>query len=371
MNDCARTPVVLDSRGRANGGAGRNTNLVSVDGRIGGALSFNGTDDYIIIPRETRFDPGLGDFSISFWINDGFDADKFFLIIEDPDNIHGGMGSYAYGCAYSFSNSQLVFFINLGAQGQHIAYAIVPQNTTGWHHIVGVVARDSSIKVYFDNVLGIYADSIPQDPGWDLTGQDLLLGKSGGQYYSFSLDNILFFNKALSGDEIASLWNDSNGTEVLSDTDAGMPARLETWAVGVLSAIEDDGAAVFRNVQPWRHQIGLGNSGVESFERFAPFAFVKAEFARADREGGYDLNMRIRLTVAIGQTGKSGGSARIGDGTRKGVSQLSDIVRSAIEASHPGDGFSCDNFYFADWTESVDTPDKYAAELAFEANWLT
>jgi len=155
-------------------------------------------------------------------------------------------------------------------------------------------------------------------------------------------------------------------------TDAGMLARLEAWAVGILSALQNGGANLFRYVEPWRYQIGFGNSGVESFERFAPFAYVKAEFARAEREGGYDLNMRVRLTVSVGQKSpKPDGSARIGDGTRIGVSRMTDLVRAAFEGVHPGTGFNCDDFYFSDWFETVAMTDKYAAELAFEANWMT
>lgn len=153
-------------------------------------------------------------------------------------------------------------------------------------------------------------------------------------------------------------------------TDDGMFARLEAWAAGVLAELTHGGTALFKTALPWRHQIGLDNSGVESFDRFSPFAFVKVEGADASREGDYDLNFKLRLTVAFGQTALKAGSARIGDASTIGCSQIADIVRAAFDGVHPGAGFDCDDFYFSAVYDSVEDVKRHAMEMHFEANWL-
>ena len=154
-------------------------------------------------------------------------------------------------------------------------------------------------------------------------------------------------------------------------TDNGTRAKLEAWFVAQLTALTNDGGAVFKTVDHWRHQIGVGGGGTESFDRFAPFAFV--EYIPADktaREGGYDLNNVRRIGVAIGQKSGSPGDARIGNANSLGTSEIADLVEALFEGAHPGDGFDCDNFYYVGEKLSIDTDRHHATELFFEANDL-
>lgn len=152
--------------------------------------------------------------------------------------------------------------------------------------------------------------------------------------------------------------------------DGGMTARIEAWFIEQLKSLEYDNKGVFKTVEHWRHQIGLGNSGIESFDRYAPFAFVKWQPTRPDREGGYDLNQKLTVAVAIGQTSKSKGNARIGDDDEIGISLMHSLVINLFEGKHPGEGFTCDEFYYNGEDESVDHPKKYAIEIYFEANYM-
>jgi len=154
-------------------------------------------------------------------------------------------------------------------------------------------------------------------------------------------------------------------------TDGGMIARLEQWAADVLAAIERDGKPAFRTAAPWRYQVGAAGSGVESFDRYAPFAFAKVEAIEPTREGDYDLNHRLRLVIAVGMVSKSDGDARLGTAAAAGVSEMIDRVVAAFDGTHPGDGFGCDDFYCVGLYDIVEHPKRYAAELHFEADWIT
>jgi len=153
-------------------------------------------------------------------------------------------------------------------------------------------------------------------------------------------------------------------------TDSGMLARLEAWFVEQLTALEHDGKKVFKTVDHWRGQIGLDAGGVESFDQFAPYAFVAFSPTGPERAGGYDLNRKITITVAIGQTSKAAGIARIGDANHPGISLIHTLVINLFEGQHPGDGFTCDEFYFISELQNVNHPKRFGMQLFFSANYL-
>ena len=118
--------------------------------------------------------------------------------------------------------------------------------------------------------------------------------------------------------------------------DAGMMGRIEAWFVSKLAELTYEGRLVFAktvnqtqevNVDHWKHQIASGQAGIESFDRYAPFAFVKWQpYSPAGREGDYDLNQKIRIAIAIGQMSKEKGVARFGSDTAIGTAALSRLV---------------------------------------------
>jgi hypothetical protein len=153
-------------------------------------------------------------------------------------------------------------------------------------------------------------------------------------------------------------------------TDNGMTARIEAWFVSQLTALKYEGETVFKTVDHWRGQIGIGKSGIESFERFAPWAYVKYQPVRPEREGDYDLNRKLRIAVALGQSSREAGIARIGSGTKLGISIIQTLVTNLFEGVHPGEGFTCDEFNYTGDAEIVDQPKRCGIELYFEANYL-
>jgi hypothetical protein len=149
----------------------------------------------------------------------------------------------------------------------------------------------------------------------------------------------------------------------------GMSVRIEDWIVTVLAALKDnEGVDVFKTVQPYIGQ--LDEKGIEGILGLQPFAFVAYFPFSPQREGDYDLNDKLRFSVLIGIESKEAGVARRGDDAHLGASQIRDLVITAIEKKHPGEGFDCDEFYYDSETEWVDSPKKYATELFFVANWL-
>jgi len=155
--------------------------------------------------------------------------------------------------------------------------------------------------------------------------------------------------------------------------DGGMAARIEAWFVAQLKTLTFNDKPLFKNdeeVDHWRHQIASSEAGIESFDRYAPFAFVKWQPVQPDREGGYDLNQKLRVAIAVGQTARAAGDARLGSDNAPGTSVMHSLIINLFDGKHPGAGFTCDDFYYAGDAESVDHPKRHGIELYFEANYL-
>jgi len=145
--------------------------------------------------------------------------------------------------------------------------------------------------------------------------------------------------------------------------ETGILTDIEDWAVTTLSGLTENGAALFRTVEPWLGQIGMGASGIESFDRHAPFAFVQAQLMRPRREGGYDANIRIELSILIGQNSLQPYICRRGDADTVGTNRMFEKVFLAFDAQHPGGSIVCDEFYLTRAAKKTRDPAHFRGQL--------
>ena len=148
-------------------------------------------------------------------------------------------------------------------------------------------------------------------------------------------------------------------------------AALEQWMADQLAALEFESNLVFKNAEPWKHQVGPTKAGMQAFDRYAPFAFVSYQSTDAAREGDYDLRQVMELSIMIGVKSREDGVARFGDATHLGTSKIRDLVISLFDRTHPGGTFSCDDFYYTGDVEVVDAPKRHAIQMTFETSQLT
>ena len=153
--------------------------------------------------------------------------------------------------------------------------------------------------------------------------------------------------------------------------DGGLIANIEAWFVTQLAALTNGGVAVFKTVDMWRYQVSATKGGLEAFTQYAPFAFVKFQPAKPGYEGDHDLRQVIRIAIGIGIESKVTGDARIGNTNQLGYSKIRDLVIELFNEKHPGESFTCDDFYYTGEAEAADMPKRYAAEIYFETNYVT
>jgi hypothetical protein len=198
--------IIHDSSGNGYNGTSANP-VTPVAGKIGGALSFNGTSDYVIIP----YTSGLAaatygkNLTISLWVND---------IGDYVDFAFGNNGSehklYATGDGV-ICQIQATPIVSLTAS---FGNAI-----TGWNNYVFTLKQVNS-NIQLDTYInGVHSDT-------DLTTGSLAaysidenmfladIGNDGDFDPRFVikcvLDDVRIYNKALSVDEVKQIYNEGN-----------------------------------------------------------------------------------------------------------------------------------------------------------------
>lgn len=221
MNDNEPNTTVVDSQGYSDGTAQQNTSVLHTDGKVGGALTFNfGVTDYILISGQTNFPVGDSKRSISFWS------------ILPNDDSEGTIFSYGLRTnRFDIIMLDYMSSLDIGLNGDDPIHSCGNiwsyDDENPWMHTV-VTYDQTYIKVYLNNsviktltkgvdfpalntVLDEYA-SIGSDPLG--AGSPLRPFKAET---TVALDNIMIFNKALTEDEVAELYNSGNGIEDIYD----------------------------------------------------------------------------------------------------------------------------------------------------------
>lgn len=182
------------------------------EARAGGAIRFDGIDDYVRIPPGDAPNDGTSAFSISLWVQlatlpTRLSSDYAYIYGSDP----------ATGALYlDRKNGELRFTVtdtSLQAASPGIPEAGL--QTGVWHHVVGVWDGSASpaagqTRIYLDGQLQDTHVGADASPGQGLTQTVLsapyaAIGRNGGQdefYFSGAVDDLALWRRPLSSAEI-------------------------------------------------------------------------------------------------------------------------------------------------------------------------
>jgi hypothetical protein len=200
LNDDAADTWVIDSSGNGSHGiAQQNTSILHTTGKIDGAFTFNGTSNFVNVGNVI----GSEAYTKAAWVKR-----------EDAvahNNIISGNTAHAFWAPGSYS-------FKLSA-GHNNSWDIVQDSESldpnVWYHVA--VTFDPNEE---SGTMVLYKDGIPIDSNTSvsspLPSSTTYIGKYSFDYYfNGSIDNVMIFNKALTTDEIESLYNEGSGTETL------------------------------------------------------------------------------------------------------------------------------------------------------------
>lgn len=261
-------------------------------GKIGGALRFDGTDDYA---EFADFDYGP-EFTLAFWFN--------------MDQRPGARYQYLFGHGiYDKTNSCLVYvdqeekklrtYLRDANDGHIIREYDIPYDGLGnWTHYAVQVSREEGIKMFLDGKLlktgrhgkkGVNPQtSMTLGIRWDFDRERIFKG---------ALDDLRLYNRALSDEEIAAL-AEGNAPAIaaapqLSAEDQALDGRLKRWRVlwgaGETKSLRDDMEALRKEGGAAAEQAAVGE---------AALAARDAAWKQATMLQGKAL----RLALATGET---------------------------------------------------------------------
>jgi len=213
-----------------------------VTGQIGGALQFDGVDDYVELPIGSLVST-LSSSTLTIWVNFSNDGDAW----QDIFNIGTGTDNYIYLSPRVGDNMDQPMYVEIAANGGAITGLSASSGilASGWHH-VAVVIEPNNLQLYLDG----------QDVGSTLSSYSLSdlgvttqnwLGRPrwpNDAYFMGSLDDFQIYDyglmqaeilKTMRGDPLLA-WNPypSNGYTV--DIEHALPL---SWTPGEYAAQHD------------------------------------------------------------------------------------------------------------------------------------
>jgi hypothetical protein len=190
---------------------------VFVQGEVGQAFLFDGTDDYVDVPNQPDLTPAS--ITVDAWINPaGFTGTPPF-----PPSIvnKGNVGNFAESYALFLDpNTHLLgFLVNTNGSsdgsGRDLVYGTtpIPVGTNTWTFVAGTY-DGKSVHVYVNGVLDDGPRFGTATGPIHATANDLLIGKADrtstrspypDSYFEGKIDEVELFSRALSGSEIVAI----------------------------------------------------------------------------------------------------------------------------------------------------------------------
>ena len=193
--DEGKGSIARDSSGRGNHGIVQG-GAKWTGGRIGGALAFDGSDDYVSIPNESSFDI-TGPITVSAWIRVESFTKSWQAIVTKGDRawrLHRANVTNSVGWACS----------DLSRQQVGDLYGKREVANGRWHHVAGVLDGTRS-SIFVDGALDASTESSPRISVNDYA---VLIGANAqvrGRLFRGLIDDVRIYDRALSLDELRAL----------------------------------------------------------------------------------------------------------------------------------------------------------------------
>ncbi len=219
------------STGTLNGGP------AWAEGKLGGALNFDGNDDYVDCGNPAILDFGTGDWTISAWFNVTDVGDDDPIIYSKGGDSGGGI---RYEIFMREGNSQDLRFLIDDNDSKRDPDTDDFENLNDgiWHHVVAMRRDGTDLRVYVDGVedMGVTNHgeaTIAADD--DLSGITQHNAHIGANYHHGNnevqkffrglIDDVALWNRAITEEEIAYLYNSGDGNPVAASA-AGLASNL-------------------------------------------------------------------------------------------------------------------------------------------------
>lgn len=215
-------------------------------GNSGRAYWFNGSSDYIKVMHSSSVDMNnSADYTIAFWM-------KAKTVSSDvtPLSKHKSDGSWngymfmrnTADMGYCYGTGKFSLYAAAGANGDACADNLVSNDTTNWIFVTGQYQGSANqVKLYINSVL---QSDVGARSGNLSNTKDLFFGAHDNisGFFKGYLDDIRFYNRLLSQDEINALYNEANPVNILTCTTSNLTLKAYTPVAGATYSWSPGGA---------------------------------------------------------------------------------------------------------------------------------
>ncbi|MBI4150514.1 right-handed parallel beta-helix repeat-containing protein, partial [Candidatus Woesearchaeota archaeon] len=212
--------------------------LWNASGKVGGAFQFDGIDDFIEINNSPSLNLNAQNLTISVWI---YPSGSLGRVVCKDD----GGGSRDYCVSFGDSGGLNARFFATVAAGMPVIDSTLLLPLDAWSH-VAVTYDGTTFRMYINGT-----DDTTADVTSTLVGSSvpLRIGRSvEGYTFPGLIDEVLIFNRTLSGAQVRELFNASMNNKHLMTIHSDETQINEVWQVAVTPTDNrSDGATVLSN----------------------------------------------------------------------------------------------------------------------------
>ena len=187
-----------------------------VAGKLGGALKFNGSTDSVDLGNQATFNPS-GSFTVTLWANIGAWSNEWACVMmgnRGEDNVGWQIRRHA-----NWNGGRLVFTtrgVGNDDMGSNRTSTSIPLNE--WMHIGCTYNADAKTKaIYFNGLLDISGATTTGGAIAATTHNTYIGARANGgntgpeSFFTGMLDDVRFYNRVLTGDDVASAMSGGMG----------------------------------------------------------------------------------------------------------------------------------------------------------------
>ena len=200
-NSASTTAEVLDRSGQGNNGD--NSGATRAIGKVGQALSFDGSDDYVNVGDPTALRLTSAGTASAWIYPTAYAPASGWRVILNKGNWGGGLNYYSI----YFQNSCSCVRFDTGSAsatfGISVSQTYVPLNT--WSNVT-ITFDGSNTRAY---VNGVDRGSASMTGNPDTSGSNFYIGSpsGGASFFQGKIDETRVYSRALSADEVKQLYN--------------------------------------------------------------------------------------------------------------------------------------------------------------------
>jgi hypothetical protein len=184
---------------------GVQTNVTYPVGKYDLSGSFNGSSSYLDIPS---FSFGSNNISISMWVNPNSSQNAYSMLF-DFEHSSSSAGVFAIQQNNAATNQYSVWQWNGSSYNVSTAFTL---SANTWNHLVFTLQSNGSYVFYLGGASSVSGSGLTSPPSSLI--KPLNIGRwqgnpNPGRYFSGQIDQVRFFNKALSAGEVTTLYNET------------------------------------------------------------------------------------------------------------------------------------------------------------------